>query len=171
MRLYSARIPTIAADIIKVLVREGDIEVNDHEEALEDVAAVLKEYQRKDREITERAKDLIEARGLSHGQFAKIKRQVADREDFGLGEEGISWICTQAVETFMQSKFIEEVFASDADLRRKMKLVLHKHLMLDEEMDVEVRQRIKNLQEGTANWDVEYSKVMGQIKRKRGLKD
>ena len=33
----------------------------------------------------------------------------------------------------------------------------------------EVRQRIKNLEEGTANWDVEYQKVMEQIKQKRGL--
>ena len=37
------------------------------------------------------------------------------------------------------------------------------------QLDVEVRQRIKNLQEGTSAWEVEYARAMEQIKRKHGI--
>ncbi len=170
MRLYSAKIPIIAKDLIREFVAANDIEVNNQEEAELDIQSVLKEYIRMDREISERAKDLMQMRNVSHGQFAKIKRLVAEEKGFGLGEEGIAWICNQILETFMQSKFVEEIYASDVDLRKKMKVILRRHMLVDEELDAEVRRRIQNLQEGTTNWDIEYSKVMEQIKQQRGLK-
>jgi hypothetical protein len=34
-----------------------------------------------------------------------------------------------------------------------------------------VRDRIKNLEEGTSAWEVEYAKVLEQIKQKHGLKE
>jgi hypothetical protein len=37
------------------------------------------------------------------------------------------------------------------------------------ELDSEVRGRIKNLEEGTAAFDIEYAKVMEQMRRKKGL--
>jgi len=169
MKLYRAKVPTIARDVIERLVSEGDIEVTERNEAELDIESVLKEYLRLDRELTEQAKDLMEARGLSHGQFTKIKRTLAERRGVGFGEESISWMCNQILETFMQSSFVEEIFSSDSDMRRKMQEVLKHHMMLDEEIDAEVRQRIRNLQEGSANWDIEYAKVREQIRRKRGI--
>jgi hypothetical protein len=47
--------------------------------------------------------------------------------------------------------------------------ILKKHMQVDEELDEEVRRRIKNLEEGTSTWEVEYGKVLDQIKRNRGL--
>lgn len=169
MRLYSGKIPIISREIIQDLVKTEDIEVNNMDEAILDIEAVLKEYLRLDRELTERAKDILEKRRLPHGQFGKVKRMVSDEKGMGMGEEALGWICNQCLEVFMQSNFVDEVYASDADLRRKMKAVLKRHMMVDEELDAEVRTRIRNLEEGTATWDVEYSKVMDQIKRKRGL--
>jgi hypothetical protein len=122
-----------------------------------------------DREITDKAKDVLEQRKLPYGQFAKVKRAMAEERGFGLGEEGLSWMCNQLAEILMQSAHVEEVYADDATLRRKMRDVLRKHMMVDEELDEEVRRRIKNLEEGTQTWDVEYNKVMEQIKRNRGL--
>lgn len=176
MRLYSAKIPIIARSIIGELIEPTSdgtpaIEVNNREEAELDIQAVLKEFLRTDRELTEQAKDLLEQRKLPHGAFGKVKRMVAEQKGFGLGEEGIIWICNQILETFMQSKFIEEIYASDADMRRVMKDILRRNMMVDEELDLEVRKRIQNLQEGTATWDIEYSKVMEQIKHKRGIKE
>ena len=51
----------------------------------------------------------------------------------------------------------------------RMSDVLKKHMQVDDELDEEVRRRIKNLQEGTSTWEVEYGKVLDQIKRNRGL--
>ncbi len=171
MRLYSAKVPIIARDVIKQLSDGGEIEINNMDEAQLDIEAVLKEYVRLDREITEQTKDLLESRKLPHGHFGKVKRVLADEKGFGLGEDALIWICNQVIETFMHSQFVEEVYASDAEMRRKMKEILRRHMMVDEELDLEVRKQIRNLQEGTSTWDVEYGKVMEQIRRKRGIKE
>ena len=171
MRLYAAKVPVIAGELIRSLMDSGDIEVSNKAEVELDVGAVLKEYIRVDRELTDKAKDVMEKRKLTYGQFGKIKRALAEEKEFGLGEEGLSWICTQLLETFMHSANVEEVYADDATLRKHIKDVLKKHMAVDAELDAEVRQRIKNLEEGTATWELEYNRVMDQIKQKHGLKD
>jgi uncharacterized protein len=171
MRLYSAKIPIIAREIVAELAEAGDIEVSNREEAELDIQAVLKEYIRLDRELTEKAKDLMEQRGLAREQFGKLKRSAADEKGFGLGEEAQTWIANQILETFMHSQWIDEVFADDTELRKKMKVIIRRHMLVDEEIDTEVRQHIRNLQEGSTAWDVEYAKVMEQIKAKRGIKE
>ena len=169
MRLYSGKIPTVGTEIVKSLLEAGDIEVTDRTEAEMDVQAVLKEYVRLDREITEKAKDVLQKRNLPYEQFGKVKRALAGEKAFGLGEDGLEWMTTQMIESFMQSPHIAEIFVDDTVLRNRMGDVLKKHMQVDEELDEEVRRRIKNLQEGTATWEVEYQKVLDQLKRNRGL--
>ena len=169
MKLYTGKIATIAEEIIRSLTQDGDIEVGDAHEAQLDIEAILKEYVRLDRELTDKAKDLMEQRNLPYGQFGKIKRGMADERQFALGEEATAWIANQILESFMASAHVEEVFADDTVLRKKVRDILRKHMAVDEELDQEVRRRIKNLEEGTAAWDVEYQRAMEQIKRKHGL--
>ncbi|HEY3353447.1 MAG TPA: DUF507 family protein [Polyangia bacterium] len=169
MKLFSGKVPIIAQEIVRQLTTEGDVETAEPNEVELDVESVLKEYLRTDREITEKAKDLMDKRNLPYGQFGKIKRAMAEEKGFGLGEDGIGWICSQLIEILLQSGHVEEVFADDNTLRRKMRDILRKHMMVDDELDEEVRKRIKNLEEGTQTWDVEYNKVLEQIKRNRGL--
>ncbi len=171
MRLYSGKIDTIAAEVISRLTSDGDLEVSNAKEAQLDVAAVLKEYIRVDRELTDRAKDILEIRGLPHSHLARTKRQLAEQKDFGLDEEAVAWITTQLLETFMQSRNIEEVFGEDVQLRKKIKEIVTRHMKVDDELDGEVRQRMKNLQEGTDAWEIEYGRVMDQIKQKHGIKE
>jgi uncharacterized protein len=171
MKLYSGKIDSLATEIITRLVTDGDIEVSDRTEAEQDAASVLKEYLRVDRELTERAKDIMEIRGLPYSHFGRIKRGLADEKEFGLGEEGVTWILNQLLETFMQSKHIEEIFAEDTSMRRKLKEIVKKHMMVDEELDKEVRQRIRNLEEGTQTWEIEYNRVLEQMKQKFGIKE
>ena len=171
MRLYPAKVDTIASEIITTLTQAGDIEVSDNNEAQLDAAAVLKEYIRVDKELTERAKDILEIRGLPHSHLGRTKRQLADQKEFGLGEEGLNWIANQMLEAFMSSRHIEEVFAEDVILRRKIKEICKKHMQVDEAIDQEVRDRIKNIEEGSQAWDIEYGKVLEQIKQKHGLKE
>jgi len=169
MRLYSGKIPAVANEIIHTLSEAGDIEVGDQNEAQLDVEAVLKEFLRMEREITDRTKDILESRGLPYDQFGKVKRAVAEERGFALGDESLNWICNQVLETFMQSAHVDEIYADDAIMRRKMQGILKKHMLVDEALDEEVRRRIKNLQEGTATWEIEYQKVLEQIKRNRGI--
>jgi hypothetical protein len=171
VKLYTGKIPTIAQEMIQNLVQANDIEVIDGHEAQLDIEAVLKEYVRLDRETTDKAKDLLEERKLPYGQFGKLKRALAEERGLALGEEATAWIANQILETFMQSQHVDEVFADDVTLRKKLKDILKKHMAVDEELDQEVRRRIKNLEEGTQTWDLEYAKVMEQIKRKHGLNE
>lgn len=169
MKLYSGKIPSIASELIRKLKDDGDIEVNDPHEAALDIEAVLKEYMRLDRELTEQAKDLMEKRRLAYEQFGKIKRDLADKKDFATGEEAVGYIANQILEAFMHSRFVDEVYTDDVDLRKKVNQILRKHMQVDADVDQEVRRRIKNLQEGTAMWDIEYQRVMETIRQKHKL--
>lgn len=171
MRLFSGKIPIIAAEIARDLHEKEDIETNDIQEVEEDIAAVLKEYLRTDREIVERTKDVLEIRGLPYSKFSRVKKAVAEERGFGVGDDSLDYIMGQLIGCFMHSKFVEEVYAEDHELRQKMKPILRKHMSVDEEVDVEVRKKIKNLEEGTASWEVEYRRVQDQILRKKRLTD
>jgi uncharacterized protein len=169
MRLYVGKIPVIAAEIIKALLESNDLSVLDRGESELDIQAVLKEYLRLERECTDKAKDLLQKRNLPYEHFGKVKRQIAAEKGFSLGDEALEWITTQVIESFMQSPHVEEVYAEDAVLRKKMADILKRHMHIDEEIDAEVRRRIKNLEEGTATWEVEYQKALDQIKKNRRL--
>jgi hypothetical protein len=169
MKLYPAKIPVIGAEVVKTLVDGKDIAVTDRNEAELDVEAVLKEYLRLDKEITEKVKDILQKRGLPYEQFGKVKRAVANEKGLGLGDDSLEWMTNQMIESFMQSPHIEEVFVEDGVLRKKMADILKRHMSLEDDLDAEVRRRIKNLQEGTSAYDVEYQKALNQIKRNRGL--
>jgi uncharacterized protein len=169
MKLYPGKIPVIGSEVVKTLVDGKDIAVIDKGEAELDVQAVLKEYLRLDKEITEKVKDILQKRGLPYEQFGQVKRAVAKEKGLGLGDDALEWMTNQMIESFMQSPHIEEVFVEDGVLRRKMADILKRHMAVEDELDQEVRRRIKNLQEGTSTWEVEYQKALEQIKRNRGL--
>lgn len=169
MRLYSSKIPVIAVDMVRMLTAEKDIETENPREVEADIEAVLKEYLRMERDITEKAKDQIERRGGTRQDLPKIKKLIAEQRNVGLGPESISYILNQIMEMLMRSTNVDEVFSEDADIRRKCKKILERHMAADEEIDKEVRDKIKNLEEGTKTWEVEYARVMEQVKRKRGL--
>jgi len=53
----------------------------------------------------------------------------------GLGEEGLSWISNQMLEAFMSSRHVDEVFADDVIMRRKIKEICKKHMQIDEAIE------------------------------------
>ncbi len=169
MRLYLRQVDVISSEIITTLTRDGDIEVTDRIESELDVASVLKEYIRVDKELSEKAKDILEVRGLSYSDFGRTKRTLAEKSDFGLGDRALSWISTQLIGTFLQSHHIDEIFAEDIVLRRKLKEILHRYMAADEDIDEEAKNKIKNLQDGTEAWEIEYKRAVEIIKRKRGM--
>lgn len=169
MRLYSSKISTIVEAVNRALVDAGDLEVSDREEFKRDVESILKEYRRKDRELTDRAKDELERRKLAYSDLYKVKRTLAEDQDFGIGEESVTWIANQLLELFMQSAFVTEVFADDTAIRKKLKEILKRHMQADDDIDREVRRHLKHLTENTTTFEIEYQKQLDLIKRKHGL--
>lgn len=171
MRLYRGKVGVIAEEMTQSLMADGDIEVESDMvgEVRLDIEAVLNEYRRKDREILERAKDAIAERSLDYGHTQKVRMRMAGKEGFGVGDKAMEYITTQLLESLLHSKNVEEIFAEDHTLRRKMVQVLKKHTEMDDALDREVKSKIKNLQEGSSDWEVEYSRVMGDTRRNKGL--
>jgi hypothetical protein len=173
MRLMKERIPAIAKNVVNALVEAELIEVaaESREEVELDVESVLKEYRRMDHELTEKARDLVANRQLDYSQTSKMKQKLAAEAGFGLNDEGIQWLCDQIVEVLLQSRHVDEVFGEDHELRAKTAPVLKKELSVGSDLDKQVRARIKNLQEGTTDYEVQYRQTMEQLRNARKLED
>ncbi len=169
MRLYRGKIETITDDLLRSLKEAGDIEFENEAEAKLDIESVLKEYLRLDREIVEEAKNRMEVRGLGYSNLGRVKSQVA-KERGGPGqEEVLPYLLEQIHNILFHCANNSEIYADDADLRKKITPILRKHMEVENDLDREVRSKIKNLQEGTSDFEIEYTRVMEQIKQKRRL--
>lgn len=169
MRLYSGKIPLIAEEIVRSLVKDADIETDAEAEVRLDIESVLKEYVRQDRAVLEEAKNRMEIRGLPYAQLGKLKTLVARERQLPINEEMLPYILEQLLTMLFHSQNVEEIFAEDHVLRKKMTTIVKSHLEVEGELDKEVRSKIKNLQEGTATFEIEYARVMDEIKRKKRL--
>ncbi len=157
MRLYKGKVPAISREVIDSLMKGGSIEVLPENvgEAEADVASVLNEYLRMDREVSDAAKDFVAKKGLDHGQLSRVKRSIAKEKGFGVGDDALDYVLKQVTEILFYSKNIEEVFAEDHTLRKKVGDIINKHVDIDEELDKEVRKRVRNLEEGTEAFEIE----------------
>ena len=96
-------------------------------------------------------------------------RRIAKEMDFPQQDELLPYLIDQLLNMLFHSANVVEIYADDVTLRKKMTPILRRHMEVETGLDAEVRSKIKNLQEGTSAFEVEYAKVMDQIKHKRGL--
>ncbi len=169
MRLYRGKIEVIAEETIRTLREQEMIELENEAEARVDLESVLKEYLRLEREIVDDAKNRMEARGMGYSQLGKMKSQVSKERGAPTQDEVLPYLLDQIMNILFHSSNVAEIFGEDTALRKAVTPILRKHMEVDSDLDREVRSKIKNLTEGTTDFDVEYSRVMEQIKHKRGL--
>ncbi|MBI1948117.1 MAG: hypothetical protein A2138_25900 [Deltaproteobacteria bacterium RBG_16_71_12] len=171
MRLYRKIIPKIAREIVRTLHSKNEVEVEDGrmDEAELDLAAVMVEYMNEEERIVNETKETMARRGFSQERFTQVKKSLAEARGFKLGDEGIEYVLDQMIEALFNSKNVAEVFADDKELRLFMKSVFEKYTGVDEELDKEARNRLKNLREGTPEWEIEYPRVVAALKRQKGL--
>jgi uncharacterized protein len=171
MRLYSKVIPSIAREVIQTLMADKDVEVEPMRiaDAEMDMVAIMREYLNDEERVNQATRQALERRGYDQSKFNQVKREMADVRGFKMGEEGIEYVINQMIEFMIISRNIEEVFSEDHALRKKIYSIMKKHLDVDEDVDREARSRLKHLQEGTANWEIEYQKTVEQIRRSKGL--
>lgn len=169
MRLFSGKIPSISEELVRSLTGAGDIETEQPNEVVLDIESVLKEYLRFERTISEEAKNRLEARGLPYAQLGKLRNQVAKEKGAPQSDDVLPYLLEQILNILFHSKNVDEIYAEDTELRKKIAPVLRKHMDVGGELDEEVRSKIKNLEEGTASFEIEYQRVMADMKRKKGL--
>jgi uncharacterized protein len=169
MRLFAGKIPTLAHEVVTSLVKGGDIEAERPKEVESDVAAVLNQYLAADREVSERTKDLLEATHRPMSDYGRVRVQLAESKGIKVGDEMLDYLLDQVVSIFHHSSHVDEIFAADVEMRRKMAQIFKRHLDIDSALDAEVRGQLRNVAEGSRTWEVDYARVLEQVKRKRGL--
>jgi hypothetical protein len=94
---------------------------------------------------------------------------VAQERGIKIGDEAIDYVLDQLIEMLMHSQSVDEIFADDVTLRRKMRDPLRKHAQLDDELHAEVKNQLKHVKEGSTLWEVEYQRMLEDIRRRKGL--
>jgi hypothetical protein len=169
MRLHAPRVSQIAQEMVTALVKGKDIETESPDEVRADVESVLHQYIKDEQAVSEKAKDMVSARGLSQTEFNRVKKLVADERHIKLGDDAIDYLLDQLVEMLMHSANVEEIFSEDYELRRKMRDPLRKQLAEEQALEEEIRGQLRHVQEGTGLWEIEYRRMAEDIKRRRGL--
>jgi hypothetical protein len=169
MRLYAGKIPAIATEVVRALLAANEIESENPKEVEADVASVLKQYLNDEREVNDRAKDVLERTGKPQSEFQRVRALVADEKGIKVGDDTLDYLLDQVVEMLMHSTNVEEVYVEDVGLRRRMAPVFKKHMAVDSALDTEVRAQLRHVREGTREWEVEYARVLEQVRRKKGL--
>jgi uncharacterized protein len=169
MRLYSGKVPAIAGEVVRALLASEEIEAESPKEVEGDIAAVLNQYLTDEREVSERAKEVLERTGKPPAEYQRLRALAADEKGIKLGDDALDYLLDQVVEMLMHSANVDEVYAADVELRRKMAPVFKKHMAVDATVDAEVRAQLRHLREGTRDWEVEYARVLEQVRRRKGL--
>lgn len=169
MRLYAAKVNPIAQDVVRALVSGNDIETEDQKEVVADVEAVLKSYLETERVVDEKTRELLQRTGRGTTEFSRVRQQIAEHHGIKVGDETLDYLLDQVVEMLMHSNHVEEVFATDVELRRKMAPTFKRYMAADDELETEVRAQLRHVKEGTAQWDIEYGRALESVKRRRGL--
>jgi len=134
-----------------------------------DLAAVMVEQLDVEDEIDSQARDMLAKRNLGQDKLKQAKESLAKARNVKIGDEGTEYIFEQLIEALFASKNISEIYSEDVELRKEIKLIADKYLSIPKELDQEARSRLKNLKEGTLQWDIEYPRIISQLKRQKGL--
>jgi hypothetical protein len=172
MRLYSAKLPSIAQEVVRTLLTSKDIDLEDagaQKEVVADVESVLRSYLETERVVDEKTRDLLQRTGRGTNEFGKVREQLAEHHGIKVGDETLDYLLDQVVAMLMHSSHVEEVYAEDVVLRRHMAPIFKKYMQADSDVDTEVRAQIKHVKEGTSQWDIEYQRALEVVKRRRGL--
>lgn len=169
MRLYAGKVPTIATEVVRTLLSAKDVEAEQPKEVELDVAAVLNQYLATEREVNDRAKDVLERTGKAQSEYQRVRALVADEKGIKVGDDALDYLLDQVVEMLMHSNNVDEVYVEDIILRRKMAPIFKKHMAVDAGLDTEVRAQLRHVKEGSRDWEIEYARVLEQVRRRKGL--
>jgi hypothetical protein len=168
MWLTRARLPAVASAIVKGLVDGELIETESPAGVQADILAVLEQYVRDEHEISTKARDLAAARGAPATEASRIRKELARQQGVGVGDDdAIDYLLAQFVEMLMHSGNVEEIFAQDHQLKLAMRTPLRTEQASAQQMDEVVRKRLKHVQEGSSQWEIEYQRMREEVSRRR----
>jgi len=171
MKLYRAKIPQIAHDVIQRLSDEGDIVVlpEQREEAERDLAAIMEEFIRRDMELRDRIRDHMAARNVPYSDYGRVRKRVADEMNHPSGDDIERFLCRQFLENMLITPNIDEVYSEDQEMHKKVMELLRGHDVDEREIREEAESKVKNVREGTVDYEIALQKAVKEVKKRRGL--
>lgn len=171
MKLYRAKVPVIAKEVVDRLITDEDIEVmeNSREEAEQDYVAIMEEYLRRDQDLRNAIRDHMAQRNLPYDHYGRNRSRIAEEWGHPLNDDVDRFLARQFVENLMISRFIEEVFSEDQVIYKKIIEILRSHDVDERGIREEARGRIKNVREGTVDYEIALQKAVRDEKKRRGL--
>lgn len=171
MRVYRAKIPAIAHDVIEALVNAGDVEVTteNREEAEKDVVAIMDEFVRRDMHLRNTVRDHMAERNISYDQYGRTRSMIAEGMGHPLGDDVEKFLARQFVENLMISRFIDEVYEEDKVIYKRLLEVLRGHSVDEGDIREQAKARVKNVREGTVDYEIALQKAVREEKKRRGL--
>lgn len=169
MLLPPNKVTDVAREMLQLLQSEGQLETTMPREVQLDLEAVLNQYIRTEQELIDRARQTLDSRGLSNRDFSRVLHTLAEQKGVKVGEDAIDYVLEQLLQMLLSSSNVEEIYAEDHELRRQLRIPLRKAGNVDEKIDKAVRQQMKHVEEGTPLWEIEYQRMMEDIRRRRGL--
>ncbi len=166
MWLTSGSIPQLSTAVVRSLVERQLIETESPNEVTRDISAVFEQYLRDDLAVSTESRQIAERRGAPN-EAGRIKRDLARQRGLGLGEEAIDYLLAQLLEMLMHSGSVEEIFGEDHQLKLAMRGPLRAQFQAEDQLDEVVRKRMKHLQEGTSQWEIEYQRMREEVARRR----
>jgi hypothetical protein len=171
MKLYRAKIQGIAKSVVDRLITDGDIEVRPEkkEEAEKDLAAIMDDYMRRDNELRDRIRDVMSDQNIPYSDFGRTRKKLADELGHPLGDDVDRFLSRQFIENMMISPNVDEVYGEDRVIYKKILDVLKANDVDEKEIRDEALTRMKNVQEGTVEYEIQLQEQIKQVKKRRGL--
>jgi hypothetical protein len=167
MWLTRPKLPALASSIVKALVDEKLIETDSPPGVQTDLLAVLEQYVRDEHDISTKARDLAAARGAPPTEASRIRKELARQQGVGIGDDAVDYLLAQFVEMLMHSGSVEEIFAADHELKLAMRTPLRKEQAAADQVEDVLRKRLKHVQEGSSEWEIEYQRMREEVTRRR----
>ena len=171
MKLYRAKVEVIAAETIKTLIENGDIEVEHEkrEEAEKDLIAIMEEFLRRDSQMRTRVKDIMQRKNLPYGDYGRVRKQVMERNSHPQGDDIERFLARQFVECLMITNHVDEVYAEDEELYKRVRDILRDHDVDEEKLREEAAAKVKNVREGTVEYEIALQGALREVKKRHGL--
>jgi len=169
MLLPPHKVTDIAREMLQLLQQSELIETDVPREVQLDLEAVLNQYIKTEQELITRTRQTLESRGLSNKDYARVLQSLADQKGVKVGEEALDYLLEQLLQMVLSSTNIEEIYGEDHEIRRQLRIPLRKLTEQREKVDKEVRSQVRHVEEGSPVWEIEYNRMMEDIRRRRGL--
>ncbi|HIP42453.1 MAG TPA: DUF507 family protein [Aquifex aeolicus] len=182
MRLPDRLIEAIGESIVEELAnKEKILELEDPLIFKKKIIRIFREATEEEKKLEERAKevlkqnlDILEKENIDYRTaFLAVKRKLAEEMDINIDKrERLNQIINRIMNLIMEDESIE-IYEDPPVIRRRIREIVLGALKIEEEIEREVRRRIKkysgDILEGSPEWNILWRRIYEDELKKRGL--